>query len=130
MTDQPGESDFEAEKARCVYELAELDRQIMIRNIAATTGVLPGMLQNAKTAEEMAQHAAAAMAWRADVGSASPSTASATYSLSVGQVSCNVLPHLSPAAQLEAWRQGRLEGIGAPAPPPCRNGEQHHNAAP
>ncbi|MGB8211600.1 MAG: hypothetical protein WCF69_29215, partial [Mycobacterium sp.] len=32
------------------------------------------------------------------------------------------LGYLSPADQMAVWRQGRLEQIGAPAPPPRTNG--------
>jgi hypothetical protein len=48
----------------------------------------------------------------------------------VGQISQETTGYLNPAAQLEAWRQGRLERMGAPAPPPRRTGEQHRNAPP
>jgi hypothetical protein len=30
-----------------------------------------------------------------------------------------------PADQMAVWRQGRLEQIGAPAPPPHTNGQRH-----
>lgn len=45
--------------------------------------------------------------------------ASGTHLLQPGADVQGTLGYLSPAGQLEAWRQGRLERIGAPAP---RNG--------
>jgi hypothetical protein len=49
----------------------------------------------------------------------------------VEQVSRQVMyPHQTADDWLTAWRSGRLGRLGAPAPPPRRNGEAHRNAAP
>ena len=54
----------------------------------------------------------------------SPPT-SAVPASRVGQISKETLGYLSPADQMAVWRQGRLEQIGAPAPPPRTNGQHH-----
>jgi hypothetical protein len=53
-----------------------------------------------------------------------PSTSGVPVSR-VGQISKETLGYLSPADQMAVWRQGRLEQIGAPAPPPRTNGQHH-----
>ena len=112
-------------------ELAELDRQIAIRRTTLETGVPPELLQNGRTAEEIAQHASDALAWRADTRSAAaPSTAAVAPYGGTGQISRPLLSQLDSATTMALYRAGRLEGMGAPPPPPRRNGEQHRNAAP
>jgi hypothetical protein len=117
--------------AEKLARISELDRQIAIRRTSLETGVPPGLLSQGRTVEEIQQHAADAIAWKAAAPPPPPpATAAVPAYNGVGQISRNTLPYLNPAAQLEAWRQGRLEQIGAPAPEPRRNGEQHRNAAP
>ena len=57
--------EYEAEKARREAELAELDRQLLIRDTALAMGVLPQFLQNARGAEQIEQHARDTLAWKA-----------------------------------------------------------------
>ncbi len=112
-------------------ELDELDRQIQIRKTALAMDVPPSFLQNARSTEEIEQHAREALQWRsASAPPAPPTTAAVSPYNGVGQISRNMLPYLGPAGTMEAWRAGRLEQAGAAKPPERRDGEQHRNAAP
>lgn len=89
--------------------IAELDRQIAIRNTSLSTGVPPGLLGNGRDATEIEEIAAAALAWRQEEV-APPPTAAAAYS--VGQYSRENLRCMTAAQVTEAYAQGQLASIG------------------
>ena len=124
MSDETSENEgLIAERDKLLGEVARL-------RVSKQTGVPVSMLGNAATEEAARALADQAQAWAAETTPAPPTT-SARPAYSTGQISRQTLGHLSPADQMAVYRQGRLEGIGAPQPPPRRNGEQHrHNAAP
>jgi len=117
MSDESAETLADKER-----RIAELDREIAINRISRETGVPLDLLGRGRTAEEIEQIAADAIAWRAAAPPAPTPTTSAVPTSRVGQIGRNTLPYLSPADTRAVWRQGRLEDIGAPAPPPHRNG--------
>ena len=81
------------------------------------------LLGHADTDE--APRAAADQALALADGPAPPPPTSVVPVPRVGQISKETLGYLSPADQMAVWRQGRLEQIGAPAPPPHTNGQHH-----
>lgn len=107
-----------------------LERDLAIERTSRLTGVPPDLLGNGNTAEEIEQIAADLLAWKAAAPPAQPPATAAAPAYTVGQISRSTLQYLSPEQISAVHREGRLEGIGAPAPPPRRTGEQHRNAAP
>jgi hypothetical protein len=125
MTDEP---ETLAEKER---RIAQLEAEIARSEISRLSGVRMHLLGDAATEEEARTAADQALDWRTAPAPPAPTPPTSAVPMpSVGQISRETLGYLGPADQLAFWRQGRLEGIGAPAPPPRRNGEQHRNAAP
>ena len=101
--------DLIAERNRLQAEVARL-------RVSRDTGVPVGMLSNATTEDEARSAADQALAWRADVPKPLAPPTAAVPAYSVGQISRETLPYLTPAQINEVYRQGRLEQIGAPAP--------------
>jgi hypothetical protein len=99
--------------------------------VSGLTGVQVWMLRG-ETPQQAWQSARTAVEWKQATAPPvpPPATAAVPTTYGVGQISQETTGYLNPAAQLEAWRQGRLERMGAPAPPPRRTGEQHRNAPP
>jgi hypothetical protein len=121
---QRSNDDLTEERNRLLGEVARL-------RVSRDTGVPPGLLARGSTEDECRAIADQALAWRTATASPAPRPPTSAVPVSrVGQISKETLGCLSPADQMAFWRQGRLEGIGAPAPPPRRNGEQHRNAPP
>lgn len=112
---------------RRTAELAELDRQIGIRNVSLATGVPASMLQQATTEDEARAMAAEARAWQRESQPAAPEPIAAVQPYGgVSQFSRQSLAHLSEDQVMALYRQNRLAGIGAPAPGPRNNGEHGH----
>jgi hypothetical protein len=115
--------DLSAERDRLQAEVIRL-------RVERDTGVPASMLSNATSEEEARVQAAEALAWKvAGSTSAAPrqQTAAVSPYASPGQISRDTLKYLSADQVSAVYRQGRLEGIGAPPPPPRRNGEPHRN---
>ena len=106
--------DLSAERDRLQAEVIRL-------RVERDTGVPASMLSNATSEEEA----------RVQAGSTSAAprqqTAAVSPYASPGQISRDTLKYLSADQVSAVYRQGRLEGIGAPPPPPRRNGEPHRN---
>lgn len=119
--------DYEAEKVR---RIEELDRQIAIREASLAYDVPPSMLEQGRTAEDIARLAAEALEWRG-TGTPAPQADRQTspYSGSingVAQVNRGVLQYLSADQINQLRREGRLvaEGIGVDQhDQPQRNGK-------
>jgi hypothetical protein len=64
-------------------QIDELQRQIAIDRTSRVTGVPPGLLANGKTAEQIEQIAASAIAWKAEAPAAPtpPTAAVPTYTV-------------------------------------------------
>ena len=111
---------------------AERDRlqaEVALLKVARDSGVPVSMLGNAATEEAARALADQALAWRAETPPKPQTTAVSPHN-GVGQISRETLGYLSPDQINQVYREGRLSGIGAPAPPSRRTGEQHRNAAP
>ncbi len=119
-------SDETSENEGLIAERNQLLGEIARLRVAKQTGVPVSMLGNGATEEAARALAEQAQAWAAET-TPEPPTTSARPAYSTGQISRQTLGHLSPADAMAMYRAGKLEGIGAPAPPPGRNGE--HNAA-
>ena len=114
---------------------AERDRlqaEVMRLRVERETTVPASLLGQATTEDEARAIAAAALQWRADRAAAPPTTAAVSASpyLVPGQIGRSTLAHLTPEQVSQVYKEGRLSQIGAPPPPPRRNGEPHRNAAP
>jgi hypothetical protein len=103
-------SDLAAERDRLAAEVARLQ-------VSRDTGVPPFMLGNAATEDAARAAAERALAWKAATQPAQAAPTAAVPAYSVSQISRETLQYLSPDQINAAHRQGRLEAIGAPAPP-------------
>jgi Zn-dependent M32 family carboxypeptidase len=119
MTDNPETPDNDELAA----ERDRLTAEVMRLRVERETGVPASMLSMAMTEEQARAQAAEALAWRGDRSAAPPQTV-APYANGVGQYSRETVGHLSPEQVSEAYHQGRLRALGAPAPPPRTNGER------
>lgn len=111
-------TDLTSERDRLMDECMRL-------RIERETGVPAGMMASATTEAEARALAEQALEWRATAPPALPTAAVRTPTYSVGQISKGTLPYLSPADTMAAWRAGRLEQAGCPAPPERRSGQHH-----
>ena len=117
-TDEPAETLAEKER-----RIAQLEAEIARSKVSRESGVPMHLLGDAVTEEAARAAADQAIAWRTATAPPAPTpTTSAVPVSSVGQISRETLGYLSPADRMAVWRQGRLEQIGAPQPPPRRNG--------
>lgn len=119
MTDN---DDLIAERYKLQAEVARL-------RVERDTGVPANLLTPATTEDSARVLAESLLAWKDDTRAAAP-PAPAVPACRVSQVSREALRHLSPEQVTAVYHQGRLEGIGAPAPPPRRARERNRNVAP
>lgn len=106
MTDD--NSDLIAERDRLQAEVARL-------HVSRDTGVPVVALQGATTEEQAQAIAQSALAWKAATTPQPQPTAAVHHGVS--QISRETLQYLSPEQVISAYRRGRLESIGSPAPP-------------
>jgi hypothetical protein len=111
--------DLAAERDRLRAEVARL-------RVAKESAVPVEFLSEAQTEEQARSIAQSALAWRGETPSApTPPATTAAASYYVGQISRSTLQYLSPDQITEAYRQGRLEEIGAPSPLTQRHNGSH-----
>lgn len=108
------------ERDRLLGEVARL-------RVSKETSVPVVMLAVAMTEDQARALADQALAWRTETAPAPPrsSPTSAVNPYRNGQISRPVLSQLDPADVTALWRQGKLESLGAPAPPPRTDGTHH-----
>lgn len=111
--------------------ITELTREIAVSRVSRETGVLPELLVNGQTVEEIERIAADALAWKLEGQPVKPPTAAVSASV-VTSADRIAMPHqitttdelrrMSPAERMRAYREGRLTHLGANPPQPRRIG--------
>jgi hypothetical protein len=108
-----------------IAERDKLQAEVARLRVERDTGVPANLLTPATTEDSARVLAESLLAWKGNTRAAAPPPIPAFPAYSVSQVSRQALRHLSPEQVTAVYHQGRLEGIGAPAPPPRRNGQRH-----
>ncbi len=106
-------------------ENRQLRQDLLRERIARETGTIPSVLGDGDE-DAMRQSAQDALAWKGTPIPQPPTTSvyPATSSVNgVSQASAEALKYFTPQQINELYAENRLAALGAPAPPPRRNGE-------